>query len=196
MNAVRKEKRLRKKAKKSSTEYHWAAFRRCRAELNSFIKWQRKQYFKSVSSTITENPKRFLAYYQSKYKSKRFRSSVQHNGVKVYDAQEKLSFLTTTSFQYLRSTMVIRCTRTAFSVTLMAMLWVISQSLLLMWKKFWNSWKLTNLVDRTWYHLAYWNYISSPFCTLFTKQHGGGCFPKLWKVANLVSVFKSDVKES
>ena len=33
LNAVRKKERLEKKAKKSSTEYHWAAFRRCCAEL-------------------------------------------------------------------------------------------------------------------------------------------------------------------
>ena len=88
-NAVRKKERLRKKAKKSSTEYHRTAFRRCRAELKSLIKWKREQYFKSLSSTITENPKRSWAYnYQSKYKSKRLPPSVQHNGVKVYDAKE------------------------------------------------------------------------------------------------------------
>lgn len=40
----------------------------------------------------TENPKRFWAY-QSKYKSKRLPSSVQHNGVKVYDAEEKAELL-------------------------------------------------------------------------------------------------------
>ena len=39
------------------------------------------------------------------------------------------------------------------------------------------------------------NSISSPLCTLFNKQLGSGCFPKLWKVANLDPVFKSDDKE-
>ena len=39
------------------------------------------------------------------------------------------------------------------------------------------------------------NSISSPLCTLFNKQLGSGCFPKLWNVANLDPVFKSDDKE-
>ena len=39
------------------------------------------------------------------------------------------------------------------------------------------------------------NSISSPLCTLFNKQLGSGCFPKMWKVANLVPVFKSGDKE-
>ena len=46
LKAVRKKERLRKKAKKSSSVYHWATFRRRRAELKSLIKWKRKQYFK------------------------------------------------------------------------------------------------------------------------------------------------------
>ena len=46
LKAVRKKERLRKKAKKSSSFYHWATFRRRRAELKSLIKWKRKQYFK------------------------------------------------------------------------------------------------------------------------------------------------------
>ena len=119
-----KKERLRKKDKKPSIEYHWAAFRRCRAELKSLIQWKRKQYFKSLSSTITENPKRFGAYFHSKYKSKRLPSSVQHNGVKVLMIYKRkgLSVSTTTSIKYSRSTMVNRRTRTAFSATLMAML--------------------------------------------------------------------------
>ena len=41
------------------------------------------------------------------------------------------------------------------------------------------------------------NYISSPLCTLFKTDHlvVVSCFPKLWKVANLVPVFKSADKE-
>ena len=41
------------------------------------------------------------------------------------------------------------------------------------------------------------NSISSPLCTLFKTDHlvVVTCFPKLWKVANLVPVFKSDDKE-
>lgn len=39
------------------------------------------------------------------------------------------------------------------------------------------------------------NSISSPLCTLFNKQLRSGCFPKMWKVANLVLVFKSGDKE-
>ena len=98
-NAVRKKDRLRKKAKKSSTEYHWTAFRRCRAELKSLMKWKREHYFKSLSSTITENPKRSWAYYQSKDKSKRLPLSVQHNGVKVYDVKEKAELFKSESMQ-------------------------------------------------------------------------------------------------
>ena len=41
----------------------------------------------------------------------------------------------------------------------------------------------------------YANSISSPLCTLFNKQLGSGCFPKMWKVAYLVPVFKSGDKE-
>ena len=59
LKAVRKKERLRKKAKRSSSVYHWATFRRRRAELKSLIKWKRKQYVKGLSSTLTENPKRF-----------------------------------------------------------------------------------------------------------------------------------------
>ena len=41
------------------------------------------------------------------------------------------------------------------------------------------------------------NSISSPLCTLFKTNHlvVVSCFPKLWKVANLVPVFKSDDKD-
>ena len=41
------------------------------------------------------------------------------------------------------------------------------------------------------------NSISSPLCTLFKTNHlvVVSCFPKLWKVTNLVSVFKPDDKE-
>ena len=39
------------------------------------------------------------------------------------------------------------------------------------------------------------NSIASPLCTLFNKQLRSGCFPKMWKVANLVPVFKSGDKE-
>ena len=89
LKAVRKKERLGKKAKKSSSVYHWGTFRRCRVELKSLIKWKRKQYFKGLSSTLTENPKRFWAYYQSKYKNKRLPSSVRYDGVNVSDAQGK-----------------------------------------------------------------------------------------------------------
>ena len=37
--------------------------------------------------------------------------------------------------------------------------------------------------------------LSIPLCTLFNKQLDSGCFPKVWKVANLVPVFKSDDRE-
>ena len=56
LKAVRKKERLRKRAKNSSSEYHWAIFRFHRKELKSLIKWKRKQYFKGLSSTLTENP--------------------------------------------------------------------------------------------------------------------------------------------
>ena len=36
---------------------------------------------------------------------------------------------------------------------------------------------------------------SIPLCTLFNKQLDSGCFPKVWKAANLVPVFKSDDRE-
>ena len=38
---------------------------------------------------MTENPKRFWAYYQSKYNNKRLPSSVRYNGANVSDAQDK-----------------------------------------------------------------------------------------------------------
>ena len=41
----------------------------------------------------------------------------------------------------------------------------------------------------------YANSISSPLYTLFNKQLSSGCFPKMWKAANLVPVFKSGSKE-
>ena len=34
-----------------------------------------------------------------------------------------------------------------------------------------------------------------PLCTLFNKQLDSGCFPKVWKAANLVPVSKSDDRE-
>ena len=37
--------------------------------------------------------------------------------------------------------------------------------------------------------------LSIPLCTLFNKQLDSGCFPKVWKAANLVPVFKSDDRE-
>ena len=43
LKAVIKKERLRKRAKKSSSEYHWAIFRLHRAKLKSLIKWKRKQ---------------------------------------------------------------------------------------------------------------------------------------------------------
>ncbi|XP_068712151.1 uncharacterized protein [Montipora foliosa] len=46
LKVVRKKERLRKRGKKSSSEYHWAIFRLHSVELKSLIKWKRKQYFK------------------------------------------------------------------------------------------------------------------------------------------------------
>ena len=89
LKAVRKKERLRKQAKKWSSEYYWAIFRLHRAELKSLIKWKHKQYFKGLSSTPTENPERFWAYNQAKYKNKRVPTYLEYNGVKVSDAQEK-----------------------------------------------------------------------------------------------------------
>ena len=37
--------------------------------------------------------------------------------------------------------------------------------------------------------------LSIPLCTLFNKQLDSGCFPKAWKAANLVPVFKSDDRD-
>ena len=37
--------------------------------------------------------------------------------------------------------------------------------------------------------------LSVPSYTLFNKQLDSGCFPKVWKTANLVPVFKSDDRE-
>ena len=37
--------------------------------------------------------------------------------------------------------------------------------------------------------------LSIPLCTLFNKQMDSGCFPKAWKAANLVPVFKSDDRD-
>lgn len=37
--------------------------------------------------------------------------------------------------------------------------------------------------------------LSIPLYTLFNKQLDSGCFPKVWKTANLVPVFKSDDRE-
>ena len=59
LKAVRKKERLRKRAKRSSSEYQWATFRLHRAELKSLIKWKHDQYFKGLSSSLTEHPKRF-----------------------------------------------------------------------------------------------------------------------------------------
>ena len=79
LKAVRRIERLRKLAKKSSSEYHWAIFRLHRAELKSLIKLKRKQYFKGLtSSSLTETPKRFWTYYQAKYKNKRIPKSLQY----------------------------------------------------------------------------------------------------------------------
>ena len=64
LKAVRKKERLRKRAKKSSSEYHWEIFPLQRTKLKLFSKWKRKQYFKGLSSTLTENPKRFWASVQ------------------------------------------------------------------------------------------------------------------------------------
>jgi len=58
-----------------------------------------KQYFKGLSTTSTENPKRFWAYYQTKYKNKTTPTSLQYNWVKVSDAQEKAELFNNYCFQ-------------------------------------------------------------------------------------------------
>ena len=45
--------------------------------------WKRKQYFKGLSSTLTETPKRFWAYYRAKYKNNRIPTSLQYNGYSI-----------------------------------------------------------------------------------------------------------------
>ena len=74
---VRKKERWRRKAKRSgSNEYHWEKCRRFRASVKATIKRKRKEYFKSLSTSIQDNPKRFWAFYQAKYKSKRIPNTV------------------------------------------------------------------------------------------------------------------------
>jgi len=89
LKAVRKKERHGKKAKKSSYVHQSATFRRCGTKVKSLIKWKRTQDFKGLSTTLTENPKRFWDYYQWKYKNKRLPFSVQYNGANVSDAQDK-----------------------------------------------------------------------------------------------------------
>ena len=76
LRAVRKKERLRKKAKRVSNDYHLEKFRRFRASVKSMIKAKRRVYFKTLSASFKDNPKRFCAFYQAKQKSKRIPNTV------------------------------------------------------------------------------------------------------------------------
>ena len=193
--------RLRKRAKRSSSAYHWAIFRLHRAELKSLIKWKRKQYFKGLSTTFTENPKRFWAYYQAKYKNKRIPTSLQYNGVKVSDAQEKAELFNNYFNSVFKRDDCVPLHEDYFfsgydndnqflsNITL-------SPSMVREFLDQLNTTKSCGPDEITPRLLKECSKsLSIPLCTLFNKQLDSGCFPKVWKVANLVPVFKSDDRE-
>ena len=178
-----------------------AVFRLHRAEFKSLIKWKRKQYFKGLSSTLTENPKRFWAYYQAKYKNKRIPTSLQYNGVKVSDAQEKAELFN----NYFNSVFkrddcpplhedyfLSDCHNDNQSLNNITL----SPSMVM---EFLNQLNISKscgpdgITSRLLKECS--KSLSVPLCTLFNKQLDSGCFPKVWKTANLVPVFKSDDRE-
>ena len=200
-NKTERKERLRKRAKRSSSAYHWAIFRLHRAELKSLIKWKRKQYFKGLSTTLTENPKRFWAYYQTKYKNKRIPTSLQYNGVKVSDAHEKAELFNNYFNSVFKRDNCVPLHEDYFfsgfdndnqslsNITL-------SPSMVREFLDQLNttkSWGADEITPRLLKECS--KSLSIPLCTLFNKQLDSGCFPKVWKVANLVPVFKSDDRE-
>ena len=172
-----------------------------RKELKSLIKWKRKQYFKGLSSTLTENPKRFWAYYQAKYKNKRIPTSLQHNGVEVSDAQEKAEIFN----NYFNSVFkrddcaplhedyfFSDCDNENQSLRNITVL----PSMV---KEFLDQLNISKscgpdgITSRLLKECS--KSLSIPLCTLFNRQLDSGCFPKVWKTANLVPVYKSDDRE-
>ena len=201
LKAVRKKERLGKKAKKSSSVYHWATFQRCQAELKSLVKWKPKQYFKGLSSTLTENPKQFWAYYQSKYKNKRLPSSVRFNGANVSDTQDKAELFNNYFNSVFKSDDCVPLHEDCFlgdfdvgaDVLNNIKLFLAIVLKFLEQLNICKSYGPDNVTSQLLKECA--NSISSPLCTLFNKQLSSGCFPKMWKVAYLVPVFKSGDKE-
>ena len=201
LKAVRRKERLRKRARRSSSAYHWAIFRLRRAELKSLIKWKRKPYFKGLSTTLTENSKRFWAYYQAKYKNKRIPSSLQYNGVKVSDAHEKAELFNNYFNSVFKRDDCVplhedyffsgfdNANQSLSNITL-------SPSMVREFLDQLNTTKSCGPDEITPRLLKECSKsLSIPLCTLFNKQLDSGCFPKVWKVANLVPVFKSDDRE-
>ena len=201
LKAVRRKERLRKRAKRSSSTYHSAIFRLHRAELKSLIKWKRKQYFKGLSTTLTENPKRFWAYYQAKYKNKRIPTSLQYNRVKVSDAQEKAELFNNYFNSVFKRDDCVPLHEDYFfsgfdnynqslrNITL-------SPSMARKFLDQLNAIKSCGPDEITPRLLKECSKsLSIPLCTLFNKQLDSGCFLIVWKVANLVPVFKSDDRE-
>ena len=92
LKAVRKKERLRNGPRSHplniTGQYFDCIMRNSNHLLNGNVHVS-NNYFKGLSTTLTENPKRFWAHYQAKYKNKRIPTSLQYNRVKVFDAQEK-----------------------------------------------------------------------------------------------------------
>ena len=83
LKAVRKKERLRKKAKRVLSDYHWEKFRRFRTSVKSMKEAKRRVYFKIILASTKDNPKRFCAFYQAKYKSKRIPNTVYFKDERV-----------------------------------------------------------------------------------------------------------------
>ena len=192
LKAVRRKERLRKWARRSSSAYHWAIFRLRRAELKSLIKWKRKQYFKGLSTTLTENPKRFWAYYQAKYKDKRIPSSLQYNRVKVSDAHEKAELFNNYFNSVFKRDDCVPLHEDYFfsdsdNVNQSLSNIILSPSFVREFLDQLNTTKSCGPDAITPCLLKECSKsLSIPLCTLFNKQLDSGCFPKVWKVANLV----------
>ena len=167
---MRKNERLRKKAKKSSTVHHCTTFWTCRVELKSLIKWKCKQYFKGLSSTFDRELQVILGLLSIQ---------IQCTSIKDFhllsDIMEPMSLVLK-----IKLMTVPLYTKTALSVTLMLikMFWVTSYfPQLLLWYS-WNSSTFVNPVDQTVEHficsksVQIWSRLFWQW--LFSKNVGGG----------------------
>ena len=142
-----------------------------------------------------------MGYYQAKYKNKRIPTSLQHNGVEVSDAQEKAEIFN----NYFKSVFkrddcaplqedyfFSDCDNENQSLRNITVL----PSMV---KEFLDQLNISKscgpdgITSRLLKECS--KSLSIPFCTLFNRQLDSGCFPKVWKTANLVPVYKSDDRE-